>query len=173
MKRVKTFSTILCTLAALLLCLQNLPAQAITEALQKQIWNAETPYGLDDWEVLLPSGDQDTVFHAGDHSAEVVDRDARGLPATVTVLARVAGHWVRQTRTEATFDRNGGITGLQSWTWDGSHWQDASRTTRLGDDPGMESVVELQYWEDGGWQTAHRLSSAMPMLGSTATNDGY
>ncbi|MEY3442596.1 MAG: hypothetical protein RLZZ519_877 [Bacteroidota bacterium] len=151
MKPLASISKTLRLLTLLLFACSVLPAQSLTETLQKQVWPTASPLSLDAWEVLLPAIGQDTLFAPSATSTEVIQLDMNGRPQQVILLQRFTGQWIPQSRTVAAFDAFGNAVFLQSWIYQNQQWENESLAVREIDSNGEEISFEFQVWEEAGW----------------------
>lgn len=151
MKPLQRISRTLCTLTLLLFACFYLPAQSLTETLQKQVWPMSRPLSIDAWEIRLPGIGQDTLFDPSGLNAEAILLDMNGRPQQVIQLHRFAGQWIPQSRTLAEFDVFGNVVFLQSWIYQNQHWENESLAVREINSNGEEISFEFQLWEEAGW----------------------
>ena len=147
----------------------TMQAQQITEALQKQIWTAAAQWPSADWENLAPGDDSDTIFSINAAQAEVVNVNAAGRPVNSKCLVFFEGRWEPVTETQAAYDAQGHLIGLNSYKWLGGAWENESRTEKTLDEAGNALTFRMMYWVDGGWEIAYQ-NSQSKQTGSISGN---
>lgn len=149
---------ILITLSLLIFyCSTILSAQTLTERLQKLAWKDAPSITLLDWEILLPSDNNDEISYEIENELEKFTLNSLGQIETLTLFENANAEIRAKWKTEIQYLANGKISHLELFTYSpsDSNFHPSARFERLFDDMNQELQFQASFWNAGEWETSY------------------